>query len=411
MSDVLNNFLILFKSNAKETQKDILSLYDTTGKAQNKLEDADKMAKSLADSLMRVGLQGIAAFTTFEGIKKGITDAVNFNAALEKTHQLTGANADQLAVWDATFSQFGSQSGEFIGWFEDYSLNLQKAGMSSKDVLNNLRDFSKLLHDLPDDEARQRFAIYSAQTGMPQDFFLTLRQGPELLDKILEKEAAVVNTTDETAKAGLRAESAWKDFSNESRSAFTSLLPFAELFLFVLKQIAAGARLVADIFTLSGWKDLQKTGTFKAVVDLATINGWKELITNTFGGGASAGTSTASATVSSIGASSLGGNSEVNKALVRATKGSGGLDSALVMDPKTLQVSALSAASSAISNADNSPFNSSSIPGGGQTSVNVGTVVVNTQATDAKGIANDIQKSLSEQLSFLGANSNDGIEK
>lgn len=50
-------------------------------------------------------------------------------------------------------------------------------------------------------------------------------------------------------------------------------------------------------------------------------------------------------------------------------------------------------------------------PGGNSTSVQIDKIEINTQATDANGIANEIGQQLHSQLSYLEANYDDGIDK
>ena len=108
---VVDVFSIMFKSNAKEAEKDVKNLNETTQKAQDKFNEADKQASKLSDSLLKVGLQGLAAFASFDAIKNGISGALNLNLALEKTSQLYGGNVDELNAWNIAFSNNNAESG------------------------------------------------------------------------------------------------------------------------------------------------------------------------------------------------------------------------------------------------------------------------------------------------------------
>lgn len=492
-------FEILFKSNAKQTRKEISDVGDETDKTQKKINDTDKATQQLSNTLLKVGLQGLAAFTTFEGIKAGIQDAVNFNAALEKTHQLTGANADQLAAWDATFSQFGSSSGEFLSWFSSMSQIVQKTNGDVNNIIPNLRKLNAEIYALPEKDAHQLFQIRAEQNNLPQDFYLALRQSPQDFEKVLEKMQDMQNVTKETTREGLELESAWKALGKETQSAFTAVMPVASGFLNILQAIVKTIRSIADIITIpfhpmASLKDLAKIGKesssqFKeeqaqkkkeadeffealglkkktspasvAVPDAsnnkeqsrafwlsqgytpAQVSGLlaTEQAESGFDPGAVGDSGQARGSFqhhadrraailagTGIDVASAGHADQLRAAAwelekrgdaarLRATQTpeeAAGVLTKYFERPADITGQSYSrgiiAGKELMNFADQSPINS--LPSGANSSnVTIGNVIVNTQATDANGIATDIKKSLDEHLSYLAANANDGIAK
>lgn len=468
----LTEFLILFKSNAKQTQKDIKDVQDETKKGQDKINDADKAAQQLANSLLKVGLEGIAAFTSFEGIKQGIQDAVTFNAALEKTAQLTGANSSELAAYDATFAQFGANSGDFINWFKEASKQVQLVKGDVNAIIPNIRELGKEIVALESKGdikgAEQLFRVRAAQYGgLPDSFFLALNKDPAAFDAELARQEKLLETTDDINKSALQLESSWKELSTQTIAAFTPLFPIFEFLLNVSKEIVKSFHMFFDLITFNS-KDFDKIlkgdspfnaaptvsgtaaqngsarvplgirnnnpGNLRSAPGALSSGGFAQF--STLSQGLSAedrqldlygqrGINTLAGVASRWAPSSENDTAAYIAGLVKSTGFSANQQLDL-SDPAVRQkiANAINAqengasygnlfayAQNSVNAADNTPLSSGGATGTWQTNVTVGTVVVNTQATDANGIAGDIQKSLNEHLSYLAANANDGIAK
>ena len=447
---VIDEFLILFKSNAKDTEKDIRNVQESTEKSRLKLNEADKQAESLSDSLLKVGLQGLAAFASFEGIKSGIINAANFNAQLEKLHQTTGANQKELAAYDATFAQFGSSTGEFSSAFESIAHQVLQMGGNVQAIIPNIRELGKEMYALEkahpgkagEDAARALFERRNALLGgaLPASLELGLLKDPEAFDKVLEKQRQIQDVTEGNTAAGLKLESAWKEFSTSAISVFTPLIPILTGFVNLLTDAARGLHVLVDLVT-GNWSDIIKHGTAAATGNpIATssggfgstrgmrnnnpgnlrswgnnpiVDGFAQFPTLQAGLSAedrqlalygSRGINTPAAIISKWAPSSENNTAAYISAVSKST-GFGANQQLDLSDPSVRQK---------IANAINAQENGASygnLASNSNSNVTIGSVVVNTQATDAKGIAADMHQSLWEQLSYTAAGANDGIAK
>lgn len=521
---VFDVFEIFFKSNAKQAGKEIKDVQEATTKAQDKINDADKAAEQLSSSLLKVGLQGLAAFASFEGIKNGIANAVNFNAELEKTAQLTGESAKQLAAYDNTFSQFGTGTGEFTDWFKGAATAVQLAHGNIQEIIPNIKSVSKELADMKAHGASaadmyQRLIARTQQYGgVTEGMKLGLLQDPTAFEKQLELQEDSLNVTKETTAEGLKLQGLWKQLGTDINTTFSLLQPLLLPIVYgldlmveaihlivdsvklVLQYMIAIANTAADLATFnfskiaSEWSNDKIPATYADMVKVfkknreqynydfgdsapplinapATTSGAGSPVINapattggrvplgirnnnpgnlrswggvpTSGGFAQFGSLQAGLsaedrqlalygqrginTISGI-VSKWAPSSENNTAAyiasVSKSTGFGSGQQLDLSDPAIRQKIAnainaqengssyghlLGTASAAIGAADHSPLNSAPSVSHKQSSVNINQVIVNTQATDAKGIAGDIQKTLNEQLAYLVANSNDGL--
>ena len=228
---ILDTFSIVFTSNAKDVKKDVGEAEKATKEFGTSINDVDKSVGALGAKLIQIGASGIAAFATFEGLKGGITNAINFNAELEKTHILTGMSAHQLALYDATFAQFGANSGDFTSWLQNASRQVQLAGGDVANIVPNLRLLSKELSSMSEKDALQRFRIAQGAFNIPESFFLALRQGPEAFDNIAREQERVIAANDKIASQGLELQSAFKGFESAVISVFSRIIPYVTIFI------------------------------------------------------------------------------------------------------------------------------------------------------------------------------------
>lgn len=488
---VMDVFEILFKSNAKQTEKDINQVGDAADKSTQKINETDKQTQKLSDSLLKAGLEGIAAFTSFQGIKDGITSAVTFNAALERTAQLTGASADELAAYDKTFAQFGTKEGEFASAFESVAHQVLAINGNVSAIIPNILELGKEMQKLEKtdgiDAARALFERRNAQLGgaLPANLEIALLADPEKFAKALEQQEKSLNITKESVQEAEQLEAGWKSLATESQAAFTSLTPILEVVLAISKEIVKSFRMFFDLITFNhtDMDRVLKEGVFRKSADVIAVDSLKD------GSGAkstkvpAAGSNKeqsrafwlsqgytpaqvagllANEQVESGGFQTNpvgdGGaargifqwHSDRRQRILAAT----GIDVATASHADQLRAAAwelqargdadrlkatttpeeaaavvskeferpgdvygqahlrgVIAGKEMMNFADNTPINNTAGGSNQQTNVTIGTVVVHSQATDAQGIAGDIQKTLKEQLTYLAANSNDGIAR
>lgn len=293
---ILEQFYILFASNAKDVKRDMVDADKATNDFEKSLKSADETSAKLGLSFEKLALSGIAAlegFASLNKLKDAIVQAVDYNAEIEKTSRLTGVNARELSLWNGVVARAGGDPGgrEYLGFLK--SLNERYASLGVNDrikrVNEDLLKYSSQFYALEQKSPGSSQAL-AARLGIGPDLWLALKDGPAIFQANIDKQKELNNTTAETAKASFELKQQWADTTTEFTSAFTSLIPFAKLFLDLLEAIATTVRVVADLFTVQGWKDLSKTGTFRAVTDLFTINGWKDLYNQATGGGAATST-------------------------------------------------------------------------------------------------------------------------
>lgn len=418
MSGVFDSFFLLFKSNASDARKDIEKTDKAATDLENKFKESEKTLGKVSDNLLKIAVEGIAAFTTFEGIKNGTLEAISYNAQLQKSHQLTGENARQLAIYDDAFSSLGAKEGEFINWFTQYSQYLQSIGRDTKTIIPDILKLSEILKGMDEQQARMTFQLANKEFGLPQSFLPVLMGMNGSLSEAVEKMGKLEESTDGSAEAGLRLESAFKSLKIESRGFFTSSMEGMGDFLGAIGLVIKGLRIIFDLFTFRGWADLKTMykrdfegadPNAKEKFDYMSLGGWKEFFggkkkepqVDTSNGITISGNAPVEHLLDEKSVKDITDNPEAMKILTRAIG-------------KKSESGDLSRAKEHLDFADKSPINlvTQTLPVKDKTpSLTIGSMVVNTQASDPRAVADAISNKLKEEYRNTMSNYDDGVSK
>ena len=450
---VIDEFIIKFKSDAGATTADVKKLDDEISKLAAKgqkrsdeetkqlkelrklrtdtvqdVKDQTKATDSLTESLIGLGISAVAAFAGFEAIKKVTSDANDLNLNLQKTRALTGQNAEEIQAWDQAFERFGAPGGQFTEWFTAYSQYLQKTGQDTKQILPFLRSLSEELHSLPEDQARQRFQQAAQAFGLPQEFYLALRNGGQALEDLIKKQGEFIKSSQASEDAARRLSASWQN-------AWSALLGLATL---LEQRLIPYLTYIGDIFSnlFSGhfgaafdvWRNpgAYKTGggssSSSSVLPLISQyeSGGRNVPNASGPGGAPASTASGYYQITNgtwrdfapkAGVSLSQYPTAMSAPFDVQTRVASQLYAQRGLDPWSSNTRLLAAiGQNGIAQADQSSFNTAAT-GGGSQSLSIGSLTVQTQAKDAPGIADAIVDELNRAYRATIGNWDDGVVK
>jgi hypothetical protein len=432
---LLDSFYLLFKSNAADVSKEIKDLDKATKDYHEQTNKADQQTVKFADGLdkltsnvLRLG----TAFLGFEAVKSAFDNTVKWNAQLERTSRLTNTNARDLSIWDDAVAQAGGTTGEFVGWYEKYAEQLQSAGLGGqiKNIIPDLIRLSSTFKDLNDQQA---FAL-GQKLGIPQDLVLFLKEGPDVVRQVLSDMSAIDKTTEQTAQQAQNFERAMKQIGIEARGSASFLVPIFELLLKVVSAIGtAGNSLFGGIFShlaVPDWlKSSLTTGNATAAASVFNPNAPLGIRSNNPGnvqpGGREAVFGSLQEGVNaeqdqlrrygSRGVNTLGGVAnlwpdQANRGTwLAAVSKYSGFDANQSLDLNNPNV--LARVSNGINAAENGSQYGNLVGSNGQVNVDIGTINVNTQATDADGISRAIGNSLNKHISMTINQHDDAVDR
>lgn len=474
---ILDQFYILFASNAKDVKTDMEAAAKATDNFEEQLKKADKTSADLGLSFEKLALAGVAAlegFASLGKLKDAIIQQVDYNAEIEKTSILTNVNARELSIWNGVVARAGGNPGskEYLNFIR--SLNQQYAGLGINQriafVNRDLGAIADKIKSLNDLNPGSGYAL-AQQLKIGDDLYLALKDGKAALDDNIAEMAKLDNTTQKTTENALKLKQAWVGVDVAISSAWNNLTAGAVTALTALGNIFTSL-FKGDFKTaFDTWRNTGSTGsgtpssTPGATPTASTgaprgirnnnpgnIEGLHFGATGLDSGGfaqyatlsdglhaedrqlqiyGQRGIDTIAAIAAKWAPAAAGNNVQ---AYIAALKKSTGFDAntplnlndpavrakiaaainqhengAAYGDLANQQIAPLAAAAqSGIAQADATPFNGvQSTP---QKTLTIGSITINTQATDADGIAKDLNGALDRHFAETIGSYDDGVD-
>lgn len=245
---VLDTFYMLFKSNAKETRKDVADLdkqiatLAEKGQKRSKdeekslkelrklrqastqdLKDQQKVADSTGDSFVKLVESATAAgvaMVSFGAIKSGIVNTAAFNSNLQVQGKLMGQNVQDIKVWGAAVEAAG-------GTVEGFQSALRQAFTAASNAGLPLPPVGVLMqryHDAIKGLSKSQSAFRLGQLGVSDPGMQAiLQQSDEDFSKSIAAMREHAKVTQEDADSAREFESAWSGASQSLGSLFTKI--------------------------------------------------------------------------------------------------------------------------------------------------------------------------------------------
>ena len=442
--NILETFFILFKSNAAELKKGYEEVKKGTKDVEDNLKNTDKTAQTLGTSffdLATAATAALGAYFTLGAIKDGILNAASFNAELEKQGKILGILPDDLSAFGGAVATVGGDAAGAVNWLNQLSHTYSQFGRGVKEVIPNLEKLADQYHYLND----QDFFALMRRFQIPDEVILLMRKGGDEMRRIIEQQRELAPLSRENADAAREFETALGNLTRESRNMFqswgTELLPVLTFAVHGLKEVSD---FLGDIFgpMIRETKD-STTGMIDAFTDLG--DAFEDFFDKTKIAGYSL-TEIFKAIYQSIkpvvdlikegidfinpwSKSGIYSDEEHEKAMERHRRAverhrnhlalnapvTGNVDTSngIYLDDSSAEYkAALDVARRAVGDADKSPFNSRGGVGGGRnTNVQIDTINIETQATNAEELSKALKDSLNRQLRSGVGNFDDGVDR
>lgn len=267
--NLIDAFYFVFKSDAKEETANVEKL----DAAQTKLENNRKktagaesigygvrrrfqkeqldltkqqqeQTEKLNVSFSKLALGGVAALGAFFSIaklKNGIIDAVNYNAEIEKTAKLTGINARELSVWNNMIARAGGNPGstDYLNFITSLNKQYGALGINTRlpQVNMSLGELADKIKELNDAVPGSGYA-FAQKFGIPDDFYLALKNGKKALEENLAVIQKYDNTTEDLTQQSLDLKQEWAVISTIWHSIGNDLLPVEKLMTSIAKKVS-----------------------------------------------------------------------------------------------------------------------------------------------------------------------------
>lgn len=252
--NIIDEFFLLFKSNAKDVQKDVQAAQKATDDFQQELGRTDETAGKLGVTFGKLALAGVAAlegFASLGKLKDGIVNAINYNAQLEKTSKLTNVNARELSVWNDVVARAGGNptSQEYLSFITKLNQQYADRGINQRIqyVNRDLGDLADTIKRLNDATPGSGYAA-AKKLGVGDDLYLALKNGKAALQDDIQLMSMLDNVTGQGAESALDLKKQWVDIGIIFRSSFNDFAPVAKLFTTFVEAFAFGIKGLGAVF-------------------------------------------------------------------------------------------------------------------------------------------------------------------
>ncbi len=430
---VLDTFYILFKSDAKEVE-------DGTKKAKGAVDDlesgiggADKATIQLGKKFNTLAAKGVAAFAAVFSVTQLIASARGIaeqSSALGVLSDVVGESSAEIVNWGRAVENMGGDAKAFEGSLRSLSGNLNdalingpnaatdalaKMGVSGRDAQGNMRTVLEILPDLAREFSgltRESAIARGKSLGLDEGTILLLMEGEKAVRALVARQRELNPVSDEQIENLRILNVKWNEFKNSlgdsSTEILSSLLPSLEkvekgILVFVdlirdnqdmimtffkgagmlLAALAIKALILASPFILA----VAAVGALIFGIGLLpdALRSVGDFFTNMFEG--------AKAKASGLFDRLKEGYQDLT------TSDIGGVQNQMmIMGHTPLTAIGAQASAGAVGNTSNRT-----------NSVSVGEINIETQATDAEGIAASLSSELRTQFSNAINESDDGI--
>jgi hypothetical protein len=440
---ILDTFLILIRSNAKDTEKDMDSLDKKVKQTQENIDKTDKSTRQLGltfDDFVKALVTASGIDFSIKGLASATKSVVDMEIGLGKLSKLTGVAAGDIDAFDQVLQRVGAPEGSAQNFFSSINAQYQALGQGDKikNVLPNIIALSDKWKDLNINQKE----FYARQLGLTDEIVLAMDKYGSHLGQAIEQQRQLRNITEQDTAASQALANAWKNVGTNLTSFYHEARPVIEWFTHAINEAVLGLRgilMFGKDVANGNWEDILSWGKHPASVSgsiaahqsgqlplgIRSNNpgnlqpGGREAIYPTADAGLKAmsdqlarygqrGINTVSGVVSTWAPPSANDTAAYIADVSRQT--GFGADQAISLgDPYTRSL--LMQAMVQHENGMN-PYSASqyaTASGQRTTNVSIGDVTVNTQATDAHGLANDLSGNLAAQMRSAIGSFDDGI--
>lgn len=260
MASVLETFYLLFESNAKEAAADLDKVEQSSDGVSESLSETASQATEANESFtdMIGKLKGVVA--GYVGLKtvQAALDLANHVDILGKTADMWGKNVSQIDAWGQAAARNGGSLDGFISSMDSLNSGLSEIamtgegallpflnlfGISALDASGKARDAFDILPDIADQFERLTSSEQVAlgrQLGLDDATIRMLQMGRRELDLMIKKQQRLGVVTKEETEAAAAFNNSLADtsqiFGTLGRKILTAAMPFMTAFADIMTE-------------------------------------------------------------------------------------------------------------------------------------------------------------------------------
>lgn len=272
-------FYLMFKSNAKDAEKDMKSLQKTSDETEKSIKKSKEGAVELGKaftSVVESAAAASAAYLSFTAIKTGIVNAEQFNRTLTTQAKLWGQNANEMAAFAEMAKSAGGSEQGALGFFG--GLIQQNAGIrNTLSPIALMEQVRAMVKGLSDTQAQLKFKqIGMGDIGLQK----TARESAADWERDKAKYQQLSDLMEKLGPTTQAFGTAWDDLTFASRRFWLSA---SQVILPALTMLFEG---LSELLTLAGDNKWVAGGLTVFLATLSTLFGGMAILKIVTGFGA-----------------------------------------------------------------------------------------------------------------------------
>ncbi len=215
-------FYLLFKTNAKESKKDVKELREELGKAKKETEETKDEVSELGKSFTNAvedATRALAAYASFSAIKAGIINTQEFNRALTTQTKLWGQNANEINAYGKAVKALGGSEDAAGSWYAQIRNQNAQQGMKTLPIGQLMDRIHNQIKGMSPEAAQMIFGQLGINDPGQQTL---LRQNDEDYMKSVANARELTKNTEMGSEAAKEFGTAWDNLTTSLQKFWTT---------------------------------------------------------------------------------------------------------------------------------------------------------------------------------------------
>lgn len=217
---VFETFYLLFKSDTTDLKKGSDEAINSTKKLKGEINSLDKATEKVGSNFARIITQltgAVAAFASIHSVISGLANTVNYDIELGKTSRFLGVDPEDLDLWGRAAKQAGGTAEGFQNSLRNLAQNFHTTAKVAMGALPQLADvFSKI----------SRYAAFNLGKayGLDEGTILLLQQGRREVEAVLKKQRELGIITKEDTEISYKYNQALGNLETSFRTLYNAII-------------------------------------------------------------------------------------------------------------------------------------------------------------------------------------------
>lgn len=218
-NNIFETLYVLFKGDTSDLKKSTEDAVNSTKKLQNSISSIDKASDHIGGKFLGFSsrlIEAAAAFASIHSVISGLSNAVNYDIQLGNASRALGVNVEQLDAWDNAIQRTGGTAEGFQGSLRSLADHFHTTAKVAMQALPQLADVFSHIN-------RYSAFTYGKSIGLDEPTILLLQQGRREVESVLKKQKELGVVTQQQIEISRNYNNSLVDLKHAFRTLFNEI--------------------------------------------------------------------------------------------------------------------------------------------------------------------------------------------